>query len=118
MESSVVSGLGEIFPWVFRREAYIFEAFDKLHVVLRVGTEQPIVIRESEASLDNTRTFLSSMINASGSVIELLELCTLENDLKRAVARGGAVVFRNQKDLPKEIEAEDIVSLSQALESF
>lgn len=116
MEAGVVSGLGEIFPWLFRREVYIFEALDKLHVVLRVPNDQPIVIREADFTFNNTRTFLTSVMNASGSIIEFLELCALESDIRRVSRRGGCVVFRSIQDLPKEIDDIEIVSLSEALD--
>lgn len=110
--------LTEIFPWLLKRESNIFEAFDKLHVVLRVGKGAPVVIREGGYTLANTKTFLNSLINAGGSVIELLELCALDSDLRRAIDRGGSVVFRSLKDLPKEIDQREIVSLSEALEIY
>jgi hypothetical protein len=110
--------LSEIFPWLLKRESSIFEAFDKLHVVFRVGRGDPVVIREGEYTLTNTKTYLNSLINAGGSVIELLELCTIDSDLKRAINKGGAVVFRSLRDLPKELDQSDIISLSEALEIY
>lgn len=107
------------FPWVFQQEAKIFESFEKTHFVLRIPHAGTIVVREDSNQMQNIKIFLSAVRDICGSAgsNEISELVTTKLELLRSIQRGGAVVFRALSDYPRDMDEDDLVSLSAILPS-
>lgn len=111
-------------PFILKNESDIFFDKSSSHFILRVPTLGNLVIKETSHGSSNLTLFIEKLTHFSSHIdpahsqpilFSTLHLVTRISDFKRVCERGGACIFRDINEVPRDIPNHEMMSIKDAL---